>query len=259
MSKTLFRRTLSAPGLLGLVRGRFKRADDPVGNPRISLTDCLMSGLAAFGMKHSSLLKFEKGVRCDGAVRGNLRRLHRVRQVPADATMRERLDRVDPSELRGAFKAVLPALRRDKGLDGFAWLGGHCLPSVDGTGHFSSKSVSCGNCCVRNHKDGTKTHCRQMLGAALAHPDFREVFALPPEPILRGDGDAKNDCERNAAKRLLRDVRREHPHLGLRRSRTAWPRTARTCGFSRNSTCASCWARSPATTRTCSRRSTPRR
>ena len=140
--------------------------------------------------------------RC-GAVRCILRRLYRVRQVPADTTMRERLDRVDPAELRG------------KGLDGFAWLDGHCLLSVDGTGHFPSKSVHCDSCCVKEHRDGTRTHCHRMLGAALVHPDFREVFALPPEPILRGDGATRNDCERNAAKRLLRDVRRERPRLKL--------------------------------------------
>ena len=32
---------------------------------------------------------------------------------------------------------------------------------------------------------------------------------------MKGDGASKNDCERNAAKRLLSDVRREHPHLKL--------------------------------------------
>ena len=34
-------------------------------------------------------------------------------------------------------------------------------------------------------------------------------------PILKKDGAKKNDCERNAAARLLEDVRREHPHLKL--------------------------------------------
>ena len=34
-------------------------------------------------------------------------------------------------------------------------------------------------------------------------------------PILKKDGARKNDCERNAAVRLLEDVRREHPHLKL--------------------------------------------
>lgn len=54
-----------------------------------------------------------------------------------------------------------------------------------------------------------------MLGAVLVHPDHKEVFPFAPEPILKQDGASKNDCERNAAKRLLSDVRREHPHLKL--------------------------------------------
>ncbi len=42
-----------------------------------------------------------------------------------------------------------------------------------------------------------------------------EVFPLAPEVIGKGDGARKNDCERNAGKRLLARVRREHPHLKL--------------------------------------------
>ena len=52
-----------------------------------------------------------------------------------------------------------------------------------------------------------------MLGAALIHPDHKEVFPFAPEPIRKEDGAKKNDCERNAAKRLLDDFRCEHPHL----------------------------------------------
>ena len=54
-----------------------------------------------------------------------------------------------------------------------------------------------------------------MLAAVLVHPDQRCVLPLAPEPILKQDGSSKNDCERNAAKRLLHDLRREHPHLKL--------------------------------------------
>ena len=43
-----------------------------------------------------------------------------------------------------------------------------------------------------------------MLGAVVVHPEQREVFPLAPEPIVKGDGATKNDCERNAAKRLRR-------------------------------------------------------
>ena len=40
-------------------------------------------------------------------------------------------------------------------------------------------------------------------------------FPLAPEPILKTDGAVKNECERNAAKRFIKDLRREHPHLKL--------------------------------------------
>ena len=36
-----------------------------------------------------------------------------------------------------------------------------------------------------------------------------------PEPIIKQDGQEKNDCERNAAKRLLAKVHQDHPHLRL--------------------------------------------
>src|SRR3989449_10331999 len=52
-----------------------------------------------------------------------------------------------------------------------------------------------------------------MLGAALIHPDFREVIPLMPEPIIKQDGTEKNDCERNAAKRFIAKLRQDHPHL----------------------------------------------
>jgi hypothetical protein len=54
-----------------------------------------------------------------------------------------------------------------------------------------------------------------MLGAALIHPDRRAVIPLMPEPIVKHDGTAKNDCERNAAKRLIVKLRQDHPHLKL--------------------------------------------
>ena len=54
-----------------------------------------------------------------------------------------------------------------------------------------------------------------MLGAALIHPDRREVMPLMPEPIVKHDGTEKNDCEREAAKRLIVQLRQDHPHLPL--------------------------------------------
>lgn len=214
MSKPAFRKTLSAPGLLRLVRGSFDRIEDPVAGRGLNLTDCLMSGLAVFGLKYASLLQFDRDARHKALMGSNLKSLYGIERAPSDTRLRERLDEVDPGALRGAFKAVFAAVQRGKGLEGFTWMG-HYLLSVDGTGYFSSSSVHCGNCCETHHRDGRTTYYHQLLGAVLVHPELREEFALAPEPIVKADGQKKNDCERNASKRLLRDVRRAHPHLRL--------------------------------------------
>ena len=215
MSNRLFRKILSAPGLLRAARARFDRIEDTVAGRGLNLTDCLMAGLAIFGLKYASLLRFDRDARRDALIRSNLKSLYGIGRAPSDTALRERLDAVDPRSPRGAFKHLLHLLQRGKGLEDFAYLDGHYLLSVDGTGYFSSPKVHCGNCCEKRHRDGRTTCHHQLLGAVLVHPEQREVFPLAPEPIMKGDGARKNDCERNAAKRLLRDARREHPHLKL--------------------------------------------
>ena len=215
MSNLRLRKTLSAPGLLGAVRASFERIEDTTVSRGLNLTDCLMSGWAIFGLKYASLLRLDRDARHNESIRSNLRRLYGIERAPSDTALRERLDDVDPRALRRAFKRLFHVLERGKGLEGFTCLDGHYLLSVDGTGYFSSSSVHCKHCCEKRHRDGRTTYYHRLLGAVLVHPAQREVFPLAPEPILKGDGARQNDCERNAAKRLLKDVRREHPHLKL--------------------------------------------
>jgi len=62
--------------------------------------------------------------------------------------------------------------------------------------------------------DGNKdTYYHNMYCAAIVHPDQKVVIPVMPEPIIKEDGNKKNDCERNASKRLYQDFKREHPHL----------------------------------------------
>ena len=215
MSRKSFRRHLSMPGMLAAMRACFDRVPDPLRTRGISLSDCLMSGLAVFSFKMPSLLQFDTRVRGgeDPVQARNLRTLFGVVRAPSDTWMRERLDEVDPRDLRRCFTRIHSALQRGKVLEDWSVLDGHLLISVDGTGHHSSHKVSCKNCCVKNHRDGSKTYYHQALGAAVVHPDHAEVLPLAPEPIRKEDGARKNDCERNAAKRLLNDLRREHPHM----------------------------------------------
>ncbi len=199
--------------MLAAVRACFDRVPDPLRTRSISHSDCLIPGLAVFSFKMPSLLQFDTRVRGGGdpAHARNLRTLFAVARAPSDTWMRDRLDEVDPGDLRRCFTRIHSAFQRGKVLEDWTVLDGHLLISVDGTGNRSSHKVSCRNCCVKNHRDGSKTYDHQALDAAVVHPDHAEV--LPPEPIRKEDGARKNDCERNAAKRLLNDLRREHPHM----------------------------------------------
>jgi len=85
--------------------------------------------------------------------------------------------------------------------------------ALDGTGYFSSQTIHCASCLHKVHRNGSRTSYHQMLGAAIMHPDVREVIPLMPEPMVKQDGTAKNDGERNAAKRFLVTRRQDHPHL----------------------------------------------
>jgi hypothetical protein len=202
------RKNLSADALVALVRRCFAKVPDPrQSQPFIPLADALMSAFAMFILKDPSLLAFD-GRRNDA----NLKSIFGIGRIPCDTAMREILDPIDPEHLRPVFDAVFRELQRGKVLERFEFLGGYLL-SLDGTGFFSSEKVHCPSCQVKNHKNGTVTYQHQMLGAVLMHPDRREVIPLMPEPIQKQDGETKNDCERNAARRFLEKFRRAHPHL----------------------------------------------
>lgn len=214
--KQQFKKHLSIPGLLQSLRTHFAKVTDGKPASDYSVVDCLMCGMAIFGMKYSSLLKFDDDMRSeDSLIKHNLHSLYLVEKAPCDTYLRERLDDIDYLELRPAYNALLSALQRGKALEQYRFFGDYYLISSDGTGMFSSHEVHCDNCCVKNHSNGTKTYYHQMLCASIVHPDMKQVIPLAPEPIIKSDGKKKNDCERNAAKRLIERLRKEHPHLPM--------------------------------------------
>lgn len=209
------RKYLSGDGLHKAVRHCFYREKFPkYSRSNISWQDCIMSGLAVFGLKFPSLLKFEQSQN-EPFIKRNLKKLYHVCNVPSDTCMRERLDVLLPKQFRMPFRKIFSYLQRGKVLERFKYFDEYYLMSIDGTGQYSSKKVSCKNCCKKHHRNGEISYYHQMLGASIVHPDEKVVIPLAPEPIVKGDGDNKNDCERNAAKRLLNDFRREHPHLKM--------------------------------------------
>lgn len=165
-----------------------------------------------FSLKSPSLLNFEERVSNDS----NLMRIYNVDNVPCDTQMRKILDDVEPAVIERLFVDVFRKVQRGKCLEKMTYINNCYLLSIDGTGYFSSKKVHCDSCCTKkNSRTGEITYQHQMLGAAIVHPDFKEVIPLAPEPIIKQDGVTKNDSERNASKRYFMKLRKAHPHLPL--------------------------------------------
>src|SRR3989454_987554 len=203
------RKHLCADALFGLVHNSFANIPDRRGDDAgLTLPDALMSAFAMFSLKSPSLLAFDKQ-----RAEGNLGTVYGITRAPCDTHMRERLDPVSPALLRPSFTRVFRQLQRGKVLEAMVFLNGYYLLALDGTGYFSSPTIHCASCLHKVHRNGAITYAHQMLGAALIHPDKREVIPLMPEPIIKQDGTAKNDCERNAAKRFIAKLRQDHPHL----------------------------------------------
>lgn len=207
------RKHLNADALFKALHDDFSNVSDfRQGVSDISMADALMSAFAMFSLKDPSLLAFDERRGTDQ----NLRTIYNIEKVPCDTQMREILDPVDPEQLRAAFKGPIRQLQRGKILEGMVFFEGCYLLSLDGTGFFSSKKLHSEICLEKeNSKTGKVTYHLQMLGAAIVHPSFKEVIPLPPEFIVKQDGQDKNDCERNAAKRFFEKLRKDHPHLPL--------------------------------------------
>jgi hypothetical protein len=207
------RKHLSFDPLIRQIRLRAKQLPDPrdESNCGYSMADAVMSAIALFSLKDPSLLFFQ-----DRRNDENIKNLFRVLNVPSDTQMRAILDPLEPDLLRPMFHDVFGQLQRGKALEPYVFHQGCYLLSLDGTGYFSSTKIHCQSCLQKkNRQTGEVTYHHQMLGAAVVHPDHRQVIPLAPEPIIKQDGDNKNDCERNAGMRLLPKIRDEHPNLKL--------------------------------------------
>jgi len=178
-----------------------------------SLHDCLMSGLAMMFFQDPSVLTFQQRLQ-DGIHKNNLTTLFDVSDIPKDTQMRQVLDAIPASELNGIFADFLHRLQRGKQLVNYQFYDGSYLISIDGSEYFSSEKIRCPHCLVTESKGKQRYH-HQILQSVIVHPDMRQVLPLAPEPISNRDGSKKQDCERNAGKRLVRHIRATHPKLKI--------------------------------------------
>jgi len=193
----------------------FRQIDDRRQTAKVDyrLHDCLMSGFAMMFFQDPSVLTFQQRLQ-DGIQKNNLTTIFDVRDIPKDTQMRSVLDAIFTSELDGIFADFLHRLQRGKHLANYRFFDGSYLLSIDGSQYFSSEKICCPHCLVTTSKGHVRYH-HQILQSVIVDPNKRQVLPLAPEAISNRDGTKKQDCERNAAKRLVTKIRATYPKLKI--------------------------------------------
>jgi len=207
---------LGFEGLRAFTSSVFRQIPDErqTGKINYSIHDVMMSGFACMYFQDPSLLQFQRRME-DEEQNSNMQTLFDVGKIPKDTQIRDLIDKVPGEQFRPIFKAFISRLKKSKSLDKFTFYKQTFLCPIDGTQYHSSGSVSCNQCLRAVHRDGTVTYSHKVLQAAIVKPGVKQVIPMMPEEIRNADGAKKQDCEINAAKRLIPKIRKDHPHLSL--------------------------------------------
>lgn len=207
---------LSFGSLVGALRECLEGVEDKRQSHRIQyeLADVGLSAFACMFFQDPSMLAFQKRMQDEHEL-SNFNTLFGVEHIPESTQLREVLDVLPSEQLKPMFKEVFTRLQRGKHLERYQSIRGKYLISIDGTQYFASKEISCEHCLKKEHKSGETTFHHNALQAALVHPNIKQAIPIGVEDIRNEDGAKKQDCEINAAKRLIPELRKQHPQLDI--------------------------------------------
>lgn len=168
-------------------------------NKCYSMKEIGMAAYSVFHMQSPSFLAHQQHMKKrKGEHNGNT--LFGFSKIPSDNHIRQCLDHVDPNALTSFFEEI------PKEIDQAEWsvFDGRLLLAIDGVNFFSSSKIHCSCCLKKEHSNGTITYSHAALCPVIVHPSQKQVLPLMPEFIKNGDGNDKQDCEINAAKRWIK-------------------------------------------------------
>lgn len=177
-----------------------KIPDNRKMNCSIPFVDFFHTALAMFTLKSSSLLHFKtRTTQADE----NIMRIFQISKIPLDTCFRKTLDKVDYTYFQNLFVEYWNLLKKEKIIKNRLVLNKFIAISIDGVEHYSSNKIHCEKCLSRKFKNGDILYTHSMLCAVNVHYNKSTVFPIGLEPIVKLDGNEKNDCEQNACFRLL--------------------------------------------------------
>jgi hypothetical protein len=173
-------------------------------NTQYAMADIALAAFSVFFTQCPSFLSYQRGMEQTHG-RNNARSLFQVGRIPSDNHIRQTLDPVAPHHLLSLFDELPRAFDQAGLLEQMRAVGRTRLIALDATWYFSSQSnnVCCPNCSCLEHADGRTTHFHSAITPVIVSPGHRQVVPLRPEFITPQDGQIKQDCEINAAKRWL--------------------------------------------------------
>lgn len=140
-------------------------------------------------------------------------------EMPHYDTLNYYLENLSPDCLCELRKKMVTGLIRGKQFNRNRLIGKYWRVILDGTGLFYFKEKHCDNCLctVRQTEDGKKMklYYHKVLEAKIVLSD-NVVISLGTEFIENEKEDvSKQDCEINAAKRLMKRMKKEYPRLAI--------------------------------------------
>ncbi len=142
-----------------------------------------------------------------------------LEEMPHSDTLNYYLEKLSPECISQLRRKMVKSLIRMKSFSRAKLEGKYWRVILDGTGLFYFKERHCENCLVKTvtGKDGTrvKAYFHKVLEAKLVLSE-KIVISIGTEFIENEKEDvAKQDCEINAAKRLLERIKKEYPRLPI--------------------------------------------
>lgn len=163
-------------------------------NKSYAYPEIFMGTYSVFHMQSQSFLAHQQRLKHKFATH-NGKTLFGFDEIPSENQMRNVMDELNPCEL----KPLTDSLLWEVGLENFQAEKG-LIVALEGVQYFSSAKVSCPCCIKKEHESGTRYY-HSMLCPALIHPEQKCALPMAPEFIRPQDGEKKQDCEINAAKR----------------------------------------------------------
>ncbi|MDR0377133.1 MAG: hypothetical protein LBH70_04990, partial [Spirochaetaceae bacterium] len=175
--------------------------------------DAIKGAYGIFFFQHPSMLDYQERLR-KKKQRSNVQTILKADNIPSNNQITGLLDGIEPGAFGGVFEAGLETAQRYKGLDRYLVLNNtYRLVTLDGVWFYQSKNIQCPHCLHQELSDGQTLYYHDMVAAALVKPGCETVLPLAPEFIRNEDGEGKQDCERNAAKRWVEGHAEEHAWL----------------------------------------------